>query len=213
MTRVAERDWVEWHRPYDNPGSRLHQRLLVVQRMIRRALDATPSGPIRIVSMCAGQGRDVLGVLADHPRRNDVSARLVERDPTNADVARHVVRDLGLDGVEVMAADAGTTDSYAGAVPADLVLACGVFGNITDDDIARTVERLPQLCAEGATVIWTRHRYAPDLTPAIRGWFDRFGFDEVAFEGPDEFLFGVGANRLRSAPAPLQPGVRLFSFV
>jgi hypothetical protein len=31
--------------------------------------------------MCAGQGHDVLGALPDHPRRGDVTARLVELDP------------------------------------------------------------------------------------------------------------------------------------
>ncbi|GHD35622.1 hypothetical protein GCM10010335_31060 [Streptomyces galbus] len=30
--------------------------------------------------MCAGQGRDLIGVLAGHPRRDDVRARLVELD-------------------------------------------------------------------------------------------------------------------------------------
>jgi hypothetical protein len=33
-----------------------------------------------VISLCAGQGRDLLGVLADHPRREDVRARLVELD-------------------------------------------------------------------------------------------------------------------------------------
>ncbi len=36
-----------------------------------------------------------------------------------------------LRGVEVIAADASMTDAYVGAVPADLVLLCGVIGNIS----------------------------------------------------------------------------------
>ena len=43
-------------------------------------------------------------------------------------------------GIEVLCADAGTTASYAGAVPADLVLVCGVFGNITDADMMHTID-------------------------------------------------------------------------
>jgi hypothetical protein len=35
-----------------------------------------------------------------------------------------------------------------------LVLVCGVFGNISAKDIEGTIARLPQLCADGATVIW-----------------------------------------------------------
>ncbi len=68
-----ERDWREWHRDYDAPGSRLAQRLLVVQGLIRDAIDGLPPGPIRVVSACAGEGRDLLGVLADHPRAADVT--------------------------------------------------------------------------------------------------------------------------------------------
>jgi hypothetical protein len=36
-------------------------------------------------------------------------------------------------------------------VPADLVLAWGVFGNITDEDIERTIEACTQVCRSGGT--------------------------------------------------------------
>lgn len=35
-------------------------------------------------------------------------------------------------GIEVVHGDAGTTDAYTGAVPTDVVLLCGVLGNLTD---------------------------------------------------------------------------------
>jgi hypothetical protein len=38
------------------------------------------------------------------------------------------------------------------------VLVCGVYGNIPEADVHRTIETLPQFCARNATVIWTRHR-------------------------------------------------------
>src|SRR5436190_7358915 len=116
-------DWHEWHRAYDAPDSPLSHRLAVVQRLIRAVLDAAPPGPIRVISMCAGEGRDLLGVLEHHPRRADVEGRLVELDPVLASTARS----RAPVGVEVLCADAGTTSSYGAAVPADLVLVCGVF--------------------------------------------------------------------------------------
>ena len=61
-------NWVEWHDEYDQPGTSLHRRLELVRHRIREALDAAPPGPIRALSMCAGQGLDLLGVLDDHPR-------------------------------------------------------------------------------------------------------------------------------------------------
>ena len=86
--------------------------------------------------------------------------------------------------------------------------ASGVF-----DDVHHVVASAPMLCAPGATVLWTRHRAEPDLTPSIRRWFAEAGFDEVGFDAPDDVLFGVGAARLAVAPPPLEAGVRLFTFV
>jgi hypothetical protein len=209
------RDWVAWHDEYDEPGSRLHRRLVAVQALLARALDLAPPGPIRLISMCAGQGRDVTGVLEHHPRAADVRGRLVELAPANASMARDALARLGIgaDGVEVVEADAGVTDAYAGMAPADVVLVCGVFGNVTDDDIENTVRTLPSLCQPGATVLWTRHRGEPDLTPTIRRWFAAAGFTELDFVGPDELRFGVGLNRLTADPQLFEPGRTLFRFV
>jgi hypothetical protein len=206
-----KRDWLAWHAPYDDPSSRLAKRLAVVRRRVAEALDRAPAGPIRVVSVCAGQGRDLLGVLATHPRRRDVRARLVELDPRNAGPAREAAAEHP--GVEVLEADASLTDAYAGAVPADLVLVCGVFGNITDEDIQRVIRHLSMLCAAGATVIWTRHRYAPDRVPDICTWFETSGFAEVSVDSPESEFFAVGVHRLRGQPARLEPGIRLFRFV
>jgi hypothetical protein len=202
-------DWQAWHRAYDDPSSRLSRRLAVVQEFIRDALDRMPAGPIRAISVCAGEGRDLLGVLADHPRAADVTGRLVELDPElAARAAAHAPP-----GIEVTCGDASMTSAYAGAVPADLVLVCGVFGNVADRDIHHTVRSLATLCAARAIVIWTRHRYPPDRTVDIRRWFAEAGFEEQRFVGPDDLRFGVGAHRLTAEPLPYAPDVRLFSFV
>ncbi len=201
-------DWRAWHREYDEPDSRLAQRLRVVRGLIREALDRFPPGPIRALSICAGEGRDLLGVLADHPRAGDVRARLVELSPElAATAAAHAPP-----GVEVVCGDASRTSAWTGAVPADLVLVCGVFGNVSDADIRHTVKTLPVLCAAGATVVWTRHRRPPDLTPEVRAWFRDAGFAEIAFVGSDAQLYGVGAHRLVSAPLPFAPDVTMFRF-
>ena len=71
---------------------------------------------------------------------------------------------------------------------------------------------LPALCESGAIVIWTRHRHSPDLTPAIRSWFEEAGFAEVAFDEPAELSVGVGAHRLVGEPRPAGSTRRLFEF-
>ena len=208
------KDWFAWHQPYDQAGSPLQQRLALVQGHLRRALDRAPAGPVRLISMAAGQGRDVLPVLAEHPRRAEVRARLVELDPRNAAEARARVAAAGLAGVEVVVGDAGTTDAYRDAVPADVVLACGIFGNVFDADIATTVAHLPTLCRAAATVVWTRYPRHDDLLDRIDGWFVDAGFTRVAIEtGADGRHFGVGVHRLASEPAPFRPGRVLFRFL
>jgi hypothetical protein len=207
----ASVDWQAWHASYEDPDSELGRRLALVQKQLRAALERAPAGPIRLISVCAGQGHDAIGVLVDHPRRADVSARLVELDAENVELAQGAARAAGLDAVQAVAADASLTDSYAGAVPADVILVCGVFGNLSAQDVASAIEQLGQLCAPHATVIWTRHRRAPDMVPQIREAFERSGFEETAFD--DAPPFGVGVNRLVANPRPLRSGVKMFDFI
>lgn len=66
MWRMAM-TWSDWHKGYDDdPESALSARLRVVQRYLRAAIDACAPGAVRIVSVCAGQGHDVVGALQDH---------------------------------------------------------------------------------------------------------------------------------------------------
>ena len=197
------RDWVSWHEQYDDPESPLRARLALVQRHLANALTSAPAGPIGLVSLCAGQARDVFGVLPGHPRRDDVAALLVEFDADIADHAGRQAAAAGLSRVRVRQADAGLVTSYADALPADVLLLCGIFGNISNDDIRRTTRAAAVMCRPGGTVIWTRHRRDPDLTPELRAWLTDAGFEEIAFDSPPTATrTGVGVNRLRTAPAP-----------
>jgi hypothetical protein len=208
------RDYVAWHDDYDEPGSGLSLRLLVVQDLIAATLDEAPPGPIRVISMCAGQGRDVITVARRHRRGRDLTGRLVELDPHNVDVARAAIAAAGLTSLKVVEADAGRSDAYLDTAPADLVLACGIFGNITDADVERTVEWLPSVCAPDATVIWTRGLRDDTIVPTIDGWFTRTGFASRAVVIGAGGIFGVGAAQWLGGHAPaLQGGERIFDFV
>jgi hypothetical protein len=207
------KDWVAWHAPYNDPLSPLSARLRAICAHLSQAIDQAPCGPVRVVSLCAGQGHDVIGALPGHPRRDDVHAVLVESNPRNADLARQSAARAGLPQVEVRTADAATVASYADALPADVLLLCGIFGNVSERDIQRTVEAAPALCKVGATVIWTRHRRPPDLTPRVRAWFAASGFDETSFDALRTGVrTSVGVNRLRRAPEAALPSHSLFTF-
>ena len=115
--------------------------------------------------------------------------------------------------VRVVEGDASLSRFYADQVPADLVLVCGVFGNISASDIAATIEALPSFCRPGSHVVWTRHRRPPDATPAIRACFASAGFVELAFEAPEGTVMTVGHHRFDGETAPFDPDRRLFDFV
>jgi Putative methyltransferase len=209
------KDWVAWHLAYDDPASSLSLRLERVRAHLARAIDQAPSGPIKLISLCAGQGRDVLDVLPGHPRRNNVAALLVESDPRNAEFARQRAAAAGLSQVQVRQADASLVANFADMLPADVLLLAGIFGNVSNADIRRMIDAAPALCADGATVIWTRHRRPPDMTVQMREWFAVSGFDELAFDALEtEAMTSVGVHGLarRAASAWGHPDQPLFSF-
>ena len=203
--------WETWHGAYADPDSSLSRRLRVVQDQVAHWLDATAPGPVRVVSLCAGDGRDLLEVLAGRDDADRVTATLVELDPHLAGRARDRAR--GWSGVEVLTADAGDHDVYADLPPADLVLLCGVLGNISDADVQHTIAELPALCAPDARVIWTRTRRAPDITPRVRTWFAEHGFREVSFIPISDSEAAVGVADLADDPGPALGSGRLFTFV
>lgn len=205
------RDYVTWHRAYDDPNSDLSRRLTVVQDHIRAALDAT-TGRFRAVSACAGDGRDLLDVLAGRADADRVETTLIEVHAAIAAAARRRAIAAGLGGVAVRQTDAGTTDAYADAVPADLVLLVGIFGNVTDDDIRATVAALPQLCSPGATVVWSRSRADRDLGAQISRWCVEAGCAESDYTTWPDTTTAVGATRFTGRSQPLVPGRRLFTF-
>lgn len=209
--------WERWHVAYEDQASSLSLRLRTVQAMVRRVLNGFPPDhgvPIRLVSFCAGQGRDVIDVVARHPRRAEVSALLVELDPALVAFARARADASGVgDVVQIVEGDASLSRWYQDQVPADLILVCGVFGNISSADITATIEALPSFCRKGSHVVWTRHRRAPDATPAVRSCFAAAGFSEVAFEAPGGTVTTVGLHRFDGEAGPFDPGRRLFAFV
>ncbi|WP_020577406.1 class I SAM-dependent methyltransferase family protein [Actinopolymorpha alba] len=202
-------DWYSWHDGYDGPSG---GRLQVVQTQIDAALATMTESPIRVISICAGQGHDIVGSLQRFDRRRDVEALLVELDERNVEAARRRIADASLTGIRLKAADAGVTDVYKGMVPADLILACGVFGSLTDQDIDRTVGLLPTLSSPNAQVVWTANRAAPGLWDTALTAFDRHGFREVWTTDRAEERFGIGRHRLTTQPRPFEPGMQMFSF-
>jgi SAM-dependent methyltransferase len=235
------RDWVAWHKAYEDPASSLWQRQRDVATMIRTFLDNAPAGQLRVLSLCAGDGGDLELALAGHPRIGDVTGALVEFDPELAERAKAKQLAVG-SRLEVRCADAGDPLNFAEyapvsdadgphlrfasnpigwcftrpasriGAPVDLLMLVGIFGNISDDDIRITINAVPSLCKEGATVIWGRHRREPDLTPQIREWFDAVGCTSTGFVSPGVGSHSSASERVGRVSADPLPA-KLFTFV
>ena len=185
----------------------------MVRARIGETLDASGDGPIRILSLCAGDGRDVLPELARRPRLR-AATTLVELDAQLYATARAAGEIVA--GVDVRQGDAGDVAVFADVLPVDLLLLCGIFGNISTADIRSTVAAVPGMLTAGGTVIWTRGWFGDeDLRPTIRRWVAETGLTEVAFDGEPE-RYGVGVARSRTdrpSGAVVPTTTRLFTFI
>ncbi|MGI8433203.1 MAG: SAM-dependent methyltransferase [Nocardioidaceae bacterium] len=208
------RAWLAWHDAYDDPASSLSRRLNVVRWRLGEVLDASAGEPCQLLSLCAGDGHDVIPVLAARTASSPVSALLVEQDEDLARRAAAAVTSSGLESVGVRCADAGNPSSFDDVVPVDVLLLCGIFGNIEHSRVKGTIDVLHHVLAPGGYLIWTRGGSDPDRRPEVRSWFRAAGFDEVSFDGAPE-PFGVGVNQ----PGSIKHGDRrqlprqLFRFV
>ncbi len=206
------RDYEQWHRFYDNPASGMSWRLRMVQQWLRSAFDQS-AGEVRVLSLCSGDGRDVIETLAGRPDADRVRVTLVEAHPDIAARARDTARAVGV-AVDVRTADAGLTDTVADVTPVDLLLLVGIFGNINEADIEATIRTVPSLCAPGATVLWSRGRLRGDINDPIRGWFGDVGCSELDYATSDETESrpALGLVRFDGTPQPLEPGRTIFTF-
>jgi 2-polyprenyl-3-methyl-5-hydroxy-6-metoxy-1,4-benzoquinol methylase len=209
-------DWLAWHEEYDDPASPLSQRRDAVRARLARVLDAGDR-PVRLLSLCAGEGLDTIPVVAASAR--DVEVCLVELDGVLADRARRTAQEAGV-RVNVREGDAGDPATYADRLPVDVLLLVGVLGNVTDGDVVRTVRAAASMVTPGGMVIWTRsslvrspatHEVA-DPAAWVLSVFEDAGFVTDDYVVPTEGAWRLGVSRLdRSSGEPIPP--HLFTFI
>ena len=203
------RDWHAWYAEYDDPESSLSRRLAVVRNELAGVL-AARTEPVTLLSLCAGDGRDTLPVLA--AAGTQVSAVLVELDPDLAETARREAAALGLD-VDVRTDDAGLVAAWVDVVPVDVLMMCGVLGNVSDDDARRIVTGAALMLQRGGTMIWTRSdRGSEDPSEWVRSLLLEAGWEERSFVRPDDASYRVGVHTWNGIASGVLADT-LFSFV
>jgi SAM-dependent methyltransferase len=209
-------NWEHWHKGYNVEPS-MQARLQLVREQAGRRLQEHPPGPFQIISICSGDSRDLLGLLRQHPRREEVTAWLLDTDRDSLDRGRTAAEKAGLARqCHFIQADAASARSYLEKIPADLVLISGVFGHLRPADVACLIDALPMLCRPGGHVIWNRHLVHNDggaQMPVIREWFRSAGFEEVEFQTTAPDGYAVGCARFTGAMQPLELSRVFFEFV
>lgn len=212
---TGSEDWAKWPDRYDD-SLPLQVRLAAVRAQVSAFLDECPPGPVRILSLCSGDGRDVLPVVSAHARLRDVEVWCIDANAKTLDRGKESARQAGLQRkTHFVQADAGLAASYADVVPADLVILSGMLGHLTSHDALNLFHRLPALCRTNGSVLWSRlnRGIGNRQIPALREVLRESGFEEVFLEEtmPNEFV--VARAHFRGTEAKLAFGEVLFRFV
>lgn len=202
VRNVAAEDWEQWHSLYDESPA-LQERLILVREHICGALLRQSAEPVHIISICAGDGRDVTGALAASDRRKKVQADLFE---SNAQLVAHgqaAVNHVHLNAeVTFHCADATQSSTYRDLSRAHVVVLAGVFGNLKDEDVPRLITSLKALCHPGASVVWTRNLVEFDdgerATQMIRDSFSAAEFKEELLARTPRGVFAVATHSFRA---------------
>jgi hypothetical protein len=204
LRRLGWRVWSDWPQAAYQRQSYL-QRLVEVQEHFAECLDNAPRGPLRVLSMCAGDGRDVTGVLSSHPRRTDVTAWLVDSDRQSVVIGTRQAASVGLaKTVSFVSGDATLYETYKDIPPADIVLVCGVWGHVAPDQRALLVAGIASLCKSDGVVIWTRG-LGPNMSrlQEIQSHFAGADWDKVRVSNTPDQKWAVATYRYSgSLPRP-----------
>jgi hypothetical protein len=198
--KAGSMDWFEWHKLYERKPA-LQRRLELVCKQLSDCLNLCPSGEIRVISVCAGDGRDLIGALKGHPRERDVEARLVEMDTRLVECGREMAASAGLSArLEFLNGDATSSSAYEGIAPANLVLLCGMLGHVDEASTLMLVEYLPALCRSGGFLIWTRnlnYREGVRHVDLFKSLLRKSGFEEMRFEATSRKQFFMKTSQGR----------------
>ena len=107
---------------------------------------------------------------------------LVELNSENVAEARRRAQAAGLENLEVLEGDAGLSENYSRAGRASLVVASGVFGQLSMDDVVRTITLLTEICKTGGSVLRTTYEVLSEKQAAIEGHFANHDFEQVGIE-------------------------------
>jgi 2-polyprenyl-3-methyl-5-hydroxy-6-metoxy-1,4-benzoquinol methylase len=200
--------WYDWHiEKHSDPNSYTSQRMTDIGLVIEEYLKDTVHRS-NIVSVCAGQGLDLIPILRQYP--NSADAYLIDIEQQNIDHINKI--STGLEGIHTYAADATVSNTYINnKIPrANLLLVCGVFAHLTSEDQSIFIQNMRSLLKPGGYVIWTRiDEYLND----IHEKFENNGYKKIDLSHINLSTGSVGMSRLKESIKTLHPDKQIFNFL
>jgi amino acid adenylation domain-containing protein len=208
--------WTDWYRLYE-AGMGLTGRLNLVRSQVAAALDERPPGPFYLTSICAGDGRDVIPVVAEHRRAAEIDAGLIDLDAEALERGRQTAEEAGMaERFHFRCADATQAASYQGLPAADLLIVSGVLGHLNKAGLAQLAASLPMLLKPGGHLLWSRHQVlhrGAEHIAYFRGKLAAAQFEEVFFQPASSEGFVVGRAIYQGPPIAPDARRKFFEFI
>jgi hypothetical protein len=213
LRRFGTAGWSGWPQQVYRTAH-YQQRLAAVQMHLGECIDLAPAGLVRIVSLCAGDGRDVIGTMVGHRRRGDVRACLVELNEHSVGQGIESAKAAGVDGqIKFIAGDATDFASYQGYLPCDIMLVCGVWGHVPPLERERLVASLAKFGKQGSAVVWTRGvSRGMSRLDDIQEHFVKPIWERVRLTFTQDEEWAVVTHRYCGSPQRTPPSGRVFEF-
>lgn len=206
--------WTEWHEnAYNNTNSLAYQRTEIVKNLINKYLYEINKNVV-IVSIGAGQGRDILSVLKERKDNNRIFTYLIDTDMECLDYAKNYAEKNNIINVNVVNIDGSLTENYKDIPKADLIIFCGMMNQKNTEEVKSLANNMKFLCNEDAQIIWSRHGYDEDYSTSFRNVFNENFYKELDFYISHKEPFFVCRNIITSnlLNVEIEKNVKIFIF-
>ena len=173
--------WNDWHmQEYNNVASTPYQRNQIVQEYIKDFI--SDKEELVIVSMGAGQGRDILPLLHNNITH---TVYLIDTEQKCLNYAEEYSLFNKIDNVHLINEDAFVLKTYNDIPKADLIIFCGMLNNVNEDDVNKFAKYTTLLLKDGGEIIWSRRTYDNDYNKELRAIFTNNGYVELNYTKND----------------------------
>ena len=190
---IKEQTIENWHLNHNDMNSTPYKRNKDEQNLIKTCLNSIKNN-VNIISICSGQARDILPILAGKKDNNKINTYLIDTDLECLEYADNYAKENKIPNVHLINKNAGLRETYNDIPQADIIIICGVFGHLSLLDIKSTISFIKHLLNENGFVIWSRHKFDNDISEDIKNIFKELNFNELAFVSPEDEPYTLGLH-------------------